>query len=327
MSATGNNATAEQVRHVVQAAALAPSVHNTQPWVFVTRRGALELHADPQRRLEVLDPDGRQLHLSCGAALFHARIAARALGLSVEVHLLPDPDQPTHLATLVLSHGPRATDEDTRLAVAILRRHTHRAAFQARPVPDDLIQQLRRDAEAECALIHFVTEEDQLIALEVLLARADAHEEADPRYRDELRSWVRDDSLHEDGIPAALVQSAAGSSLRQRDFTLSRTPDVSGTAPAADSPAVVVLASDDDTPVSWLQAGQALSALLLRAADAGIQAQPLGQVTDVLGYRLALRNALGMVATPQLVLRLGFATACTPTPRRPVDEVLVAMAQ
>lgn len=102
---TTRYATPEQVRHVVQAAGLAPSVHNTQPWRFVARPERLELLADRSRRLAVLDPDGRQLHLSCGAALLHCRVAARALGLDVAVRLLPDPTRPQLLADLVLTGG------------------------------------------------------------------------------------------------------------------------------------------------------------------------------------------------------------------------------
>ena len=63
-------------------------------------------------------------------------------------------------------------------------------------------------------------------------------------------------------------------------------------APAAEHPEVVVLTTDGDDPESWLHGGQALASVLLHAADGGLQAQPLGQVTDVLAYRLGLRSAL-----------------------------------
>jgi hypothetical protein len=314
--------TPEQLRHVVQAAGLAPSVHNTQPWRFVQESDHLELHADPSRQLRVLDPDGRQLHLSCGAALFHARAAARALGLAVQVHLLPDADQPSHLADLVLSAGPPATDDEIRLATAILQRHTHRGAFDKRAVPAAVLDVLRDAAQAEGARLPQVASEDQLLQLEVLLSRADAMEESDPLYREELSQWVHYAPTRADGIPVATVTQAAGSSLRQRDFGWTNSPAVDGSQPAADEPSVVVLTTDDDDPLSWLRGGQALAAVLLHAADLGVQAQPLGQVTDILAYRFGLRQALGLAGLPQLVLRMGFATSTGATPRRPVDEVL-----
>jgi nitroreductase len=319
------NATAEQLRHVVQAAGLAPSVHNTQPWRFVARPDRLELYADPSRQLKVLDPEGRQLHLSCGAALFHARVGARALGLDVQVRLLVDPKQPTHLADVVLRPGRPATDGDISLATAILQRHTHRGAFDQRPVPDVVLDVLRAAAIAEGALLHQVVTEDELIDVEVLLANADAVEEKNEDYRAEIALWVHDGTVRGDGIPTAALVEAPGSSLRQRDFTLEHPAAMDGSAPRPDRPAVVVLSTDGDDPRSWLRAGQALASVLLNAADHGIQAQPLGQVTDVLAYRVALGRTLGIMGWPQMVLRMGYAGRSPVTPRRTVDDVLVSM--
>jgi hypothetical protein len=320
------HATSEQLRHVVQASGLAPSVHNTQPWRFVAQRGRLALHADPSRQLLVLDPDGRQLHLSCGAALFHARVGARALGLNVKVRLLPDPAVPSHLADLTLTRGEPATSDEILLATAILERHTHRGPFEDREVPGALIRVFESAAVAEGARLHQVVSEDELVELEVLLSKADAVEEQDERYQAELVEWVHDDASRPDGIPVRAAMTVPGSSLRQRDFTRTHPDGVDGSAPAPEHPAVVVLATEGDDPTSWLRAGQALAAVVLRAADHGVQAQPLGQVTDVLAYRLGLRSILGIVGVPQLVLRMGYASHTPVTPRRTVEHILVSVA-
>jgi hypothetical protein len=55
-------------------------VHNTQPWRFVLEDGALQVHADPARQLQVLDPTRRQLLISCGCAVFNARVSLAASG-------------------------------------------------------------------------------------------------------------------------------------------------------------------------------------------------------------------------------------------------------
>ena len=312
----------EVLRHVVLAATLAPSVHNTQPWRFVADGERLELYADDSRRLQVLDPDGRQLHLSCGAALLHARVAARALGLDVDVALLPDPARSDHLATLHLSPGADPSEDEIALAEAILHRHTHRGGFDGRRLPEALVEQLRHDVESEGAVLRPVTTPDDRVALEVLLARADDAERADPAYTAELAAWVRDGAP--DGVPPAAIDLVDGSSVVQRDFrpggrTRPETPQV-------DDPDLLVLATADDGQRSWLVGGQALALLLLRAAASGALAQPLGQVTDVVGFRLGLRGVLGMVALPQLVLRVGYATGAPVAPRRAVEEVLTSVA-
>ncbi len=320
------SASAEQLRHVVEAAGLAPSVHNTQPWQFTVRPDGLDLRADPARRLEVLDPDGRQLHLSCGAALFHAKAAARGVGLEVAVQLLPDPSDPDLLAQLRITAGAAPTEQEATLAAAILRRHTFRGTFEDRPVPAGLIEQLRLDAEREGALLHEVSRRDDLLELEVLLSHADADEEQDGRYRRELAHWVQRDATALDGLAAASLGTAPGSSLRQRDFTLTHAPATDGSTPTADHPMVCVLVTQQDDHAAWLRAGQALAAVLLRAAAAGVQAQPLGQVTDLLAYRLRLGTALGVLGCPQLVLRMGYAHHVGAAPRRAVEDVLAPVA-
>ena len=92
-------ATPEEIAaQVVAAAVWAPSVHNTQPWWFRTRGQEISLYADDGRQLRVADPAGREMMISCGAALFTARLALRSLGYIPETYVLPDPGQPSLVA-------------------------------------------------------------------------------------------------------------------------------------------------------------------------------------------------------------------------------------
>ena len=304
------------VEHVVRAACLAPSVHNTQPWLFAWRTGALEVRADRTRQLAVLDPYGRQLLLSCGAAVHHAGVAARGLGLSVDQELFPDPDEPDLLARLRLRPGRAPSPREQALAVALLDRHTHRGAFDDGPLEESVVAALTEAVEGQGAALRTLRDEDDLIALQVLLARADAEEARDPAYWDELRRWAGP------GIPETALGSSVVSSLTPRVFPGTPVPDLTD-PPEAEHPDVLVVVTDNDGPVDWLVAGQALSALLLCGASYGVMAQPLGQATDRDAYRLRLRSALGLVGCPQMVLRMGqVAVAGAATPRRAVDDVL-----
>src|SRR5436305_13391784 len=63
---------------VLQAASLAPSLHNSQPWRFRILSDQIELHAELERSLPATDPEGRELRLRCGAGLLNPRVAPRA---------------------------------------------------------------------------------------------------------------------------------------------------------------------------------------------------------------------------------------------------------
>ena len=96
-------ATTDDLGVILESAGLAPSVHNTQPWRFVVDGDTIDVRADPERQLGYLDPAGRQLHVSCGAAIEFGYLAARACGRACEVSLLPDPGDRELLARLTLA--------------------------------------------------------------------------------------------------------------------------------------------------------------------------------------------------------------------------------
>src|ERR1041385_7649236 len=92
----------EKLWFLIRYAVLAPSTHNTQPWLFRIHGNVLELFADDSRALPVIDPDHRELIISCGAALFHLRVAIEYFGHSCQCEILPEPDNPALLARVHL---------------------------------------------------------------------------------------------------------------------------------------------------------------------------------------------------------------------------------
>lgn len=96
------------VTALVADAVAAPSVHNAQPWRFRYRRDGrtLTIRSDPERTMPKSDPDGRNLHVSCGAALFNLRVSAAYHGVTCDVELLPDPGDRRLIASVVLEPGP-----------------------------------------------------------------------------------------------------------------------------------------------------------------------------------------------------------------------------
>src|SRR6516225_2582864 len=124
----------ERLRFALRYAVLAPSSHNTQPWLFRIEGDHVDVLADRSRALPVVDPDDRELVISCGAALHHLRTALAAFGEQADVQLLPYPGVLDVLAR-VGAHGPAEPDAHARerLAAAV-RRRTTRRPFQRGPV-------------------------------------------------------------------------------------------------------------------------------------------------------------------------------------------------
>ncbi len=314
----------------VAAASCAPSVHNTQPWLFHIAEDRIEIRADFSRRLEFLDPTSRQLYVSCGAAVHHLKVALRGVGFDADVVLVPDGDA-AHVATVVVRPGEAPSSDEIAMSAAIASRHTQREPFALRQPSHATLEDLRRAAESEGAWLAIVEDREDQIMLTVLLSQADEAEAGDPAYLAELSQWRRtdpaDDEPATDGIPQAAIPDAAGrhSDVPIRDFSLGES---SVALPEAawvpdEKPALLILGTDDDSPTQWLLAGESLSSLLLRATVLGLRASMLGQVIDLPGTRSQLRNLLRLVGEPQMVLRVGYGPMAAATPRRPLSEVVI----
>src|SRR5262249_17693357 len=130
------------------------SLHNSQPWWFrLTGAGEIEVHADRSRQLDVLDPSGRELLISVGAAIFNLRLAIRREGRIPYATVLPDPERPDLIAVVRPGLAAAPPTAALGLADAINRRHTNRRPFRAAVVPADVLDELRVAAEHEGAVL------------------------------------------------------------------------------------------------------------------------------------------------------------------------------
>jgi len=310
---------------VVDCASLAPSVHNTQPWSFVERAGGLEVRADRDRRLDYLDPDTRQLHISCGAAIEFARLAVRTLDLACEVQLLPDPQDQDLLAVLAVGPAETATPLDHALVEAMPRRYTDRQPYSDEPLPATLLAELRVAAEAAGAWVKVIQQTDDRVALATILTDAEEIEAADPAYAEELARWTHE-KAEEEGLSERAVRDdwpeGRVSDMPLRDFT----GHGSHPHPGAEAPRVVerdtlaLIGTSKDEPAAWLCTGRALAQVLLRATVANVSSQPLGPATDFAETRARVRRELKLVGHPQFLLRLGYGSDAPHTGRRPATQ-------
>jgi nitroreductase len=314
---------AEQVDYLIATAARAPSVHNTQPWRFKVSRYAIELYADPRRKLRV-DPLGREMLISCGAAVFGLRLAVRSLGYLPQVELLPDPDRLRLLARVRLGAAVPITAREREMLEALPHRHTHRGPFEPGPLPAGLLAGLQHDALAEGATLAIV---DRALAYEQLAAiigAAGRRQDLDPVARADVRRWSRRaGSPARDGVPAQAFPATAAREpgrLPQRDFDLGRGLGLltTGGPPAA----TAVLLTAADGRADWLRAGQALHRLLAHAASRRVFASLHTQPLEAAAIRSLIRARLALPGAPQMLLQLGPARTTQATARRPSAELI-----
>ncbi|BEK95448.1 Acg family FMN-binding oxidoreductase [Nocardia seriolae] len=312
----------ETIRAALALAVRAPSVHNTQPWSWRIGDRSVQLYADCSRRLPHADPDSRELLLSCGAALHHLRVAMRSLGWDTEVHRLPNPADPMHLASVEF-HRAAPDEESVRLARAISQRRSDRRRFTSWEIPDGQLAHLIEAGDMPGVRVHTVDSPgDRSRLMRAFQQAAEAHA-ADPAYLAELAAWSGHHADPE-GVPARNAVAATGDPT-VRPFADPRLAEAVLTD--TESARMLLLRTSDNDLLAWLRAGEAASAIMLAATVRGLASCLLTEPVELPAVRERIRTELlGGFGHPQLVIRMGWAASSADpipaTPRLPLDAVV-----
>ena len=327
---TAELASAEEIaRYVVTEAVWAPSVHNTQPWRFVADGQQISLYADTDRGLPVADPGGREMMISCGAALFNLRLALRSLGYVPETQVLPDPCEPLLVARVTWRQRTPASEFERRLSSQVRRRRTHRGAFDPGPLPQGTLAALRGSAARDEASLRIVADDAGRATLAAAVETAERHLRLDAERDREVAGWSPPPgSTRSDGVPATSYPARPEHTdpyFPGRDFAHGHgwgMPPVSSARMPRATGVVGLLTTATDRQADWVNAGQALQRILLTANACGAAVALHSQPTELPWLREFIRVKLSDNAYPHLVLRIGTVIQAAVSVRRDPDEVL-----
>ena len=308
------------LRHAAVAAVRAPSLHNSQPWRFRLRDGAIEVLADRSRPLPVADGGGWAVRIACGAATFNACLALAANGTPADTVLRPEASDPDVVARLTPGSARPATYLEADLYAAIPHRHSNRQPFWPNPVPAEIRIRLIEAARAEAGWLDMLVGMTALSGFAEIAQSADRVLRRDVRYQAEMSTWTHAD-VAPDGVPV----SAGGPLAEPYDLLPQRAFADRRRAPGhyfEPEPLVAVLGTDGDQSIDQIVAGEALQRVLLTLTDAGLACSMISQPIEVPAARDQLRRSLGRSGHPQMALRIGYGHPGRPTIRRDLDDVL-----
>ncbi|GAB3430920.1 nitroreductase family protein [Flindersiella endophytica] len=293
---------AELRDHLLRAAVLAPSMHNTQPWLFGFSGDCVDVYRDVARELPAEDPDGRAALLSLGAVVLNLQVAAARKGLRARLGPLPSGSE--ELSSVRLTLEREASPEVgllARLYPSVATRRTNRQPFYAAVTTALLREDLRTAAAAEGAELEWAEDSARARWLLRLESDALADDACDPRKVVERRRWVGGERTA-DGVPSSSLAPGllanAGTSL-------------------------AVLSTKTDDQADRLLAGIALQRVWLTATKRRVAMSLLTAAVAHRGLRWMICDPLSGRPEPQALLRLGFGPFVLPTPRRPIAEFLL----
>lgn len=313
------------VKRSVLLACRAPSVHNSQPWRWVSEGGGLHLYVDRSRWVQNTDRSGREALISCGAVLDHLRVAMAAAGWQAHIKRFPNPGNRDHLASVEFSPRELVADIDRKRAEAILQRRTDRLPFRCPTFWAQFEPVLRGSVGGTVAILDVLSDEVRSQVAEASKL-TETVRRYDASYHAELLWWTAPFALS-GGIPPEALPSTSERWRVDvaRDFParsdVDRRPDVS-----LDWSKIVVLSAAGDTRPEVFGCGEALSSVLLECTMSGMATCTLTHLIELDESRDIVRGLIGEHREPQALIRVGIAPPMedlpAATPRRPLDDVL-----
>jgi hypothetical protein len=271
------------IERIVEDVQRAPSVFNTRPWWVqfrppdhielwlranlgerdgVTRARARDGVAQARARDGVAQArarDGvararaREYVISCGAALFNLRLSIRMAGHDLVVWRLPDPayadpmHPPALLASVEIVTGrvKKPTRGERELYEAIGRRHANRQPYTIVPVPLPIITTMEGAATREGCHLRLLHRRQAKRWMH-LAAEVDSDPAFSPPFRNHVSS-ANYGPPPKNRHPRTRKEFWADGEKRRFER----------------EPQLMALSTDDDEPVDWLRAGQALQRAIL----------------------------------------------------------------
>lgn len=318
----------EKITFLLRYAVLAPSTHNSQPWLFEIREASCRVFFDPARRLPEADPTGRDLFISMGCCLENFLLAAKYFGIFRDVVYHKGEDN--LVAEIFFSETSAASDASLEILLdAMTRRRNVRGKFAERRIPAEILSELSRLKYDDAVRAVFVEEREKIRALAMLTAEGLRMAYGRANFRGEISRWVHHNfSGSRDGILGHSLRMPTPVSFLlpflMRFFNIGGVLARLNFLSVASAPLVCVFFSQEDSQKTWLAVGQFAERLMLEFEARNVKSSIFVAAIEMGNLHEKIQEILKTSWIPQFLFCAGFMDVSLPlTPRYPVEEKLI----
>lgn len=273
---------------LVQAAIMAPSAGNLQPWRFRLHDGRLLVFHDGALGDSQLD-DGRLIPaIDMGTCLENLRLRASALGVGIGIRSYPADDQ--RLVAIVEAADTHPVKDV--LHEVMDQRCTNRRKGDGRPVPSAAIDSMRRAAQDVTGCdAHVITDPQQLMRMAELIGEAERIRVLNPighyeLFEKEMRWSEPDAKAGRDGLDLATMELKMTEEIGFQVARDRKAMDLLAEWDGArgfmkmtrdnfrSASGLVLISATDPSRVGLLHAGRAVQRVWLSATACGLSVHP-----------------------------------------------------
>lgn len=278
---------------LIDAASMAPSADNMQPWEFRKDGDKIEVRCAKQRMLPT-DVNKMFAWMGVGAAIQNILVASTARGLEGSVHYVKteQPDEP--VSVISFSCG----SSFNHLSQYIAKRVTNRVPFDTIPLDSSLTERLTESISSSEVGIHWTTSASDFENISKMDANSSyirlEYKPLHDELFDILRFSRKENELMRYGLDfkslevppfavfmARQLQYWSINSLVSR-LGIGKLVAKQLSMKLQKSGAICLLTTHQRNPVSYIEAGRAMEQLWLTATAEGLSVQPYGVLPQYL---------------------------------------------
>ena len=284
------------IERILDAARIAPSRDNLQPWRFAVEDETISFLVDHERDRSPANAGGRMARIAVGAAIECALLRAGRMGAIVRVQT----PRPGSFATITFSSPKRIPEPDK----ALLRRATNRHLYDGRPLDDATFSWLREATPAFESTRTLWFGRERVRTLGPILEEAETLFLADQRSRDAMLAAVRFDVRDREEVTNGLSLGCLELSASERVTfdALRRTPPERLAAMGVfakmgarsrrlveSASGVCVITASGSEPAADVAVGRSMQRAWLALTRRGLVAQPMSSIRGARGERRRAR--------------------------------------
>lgn len=302
-------------------AVLAPSGHNTQPWHFSHDSTELFLELNQERNLPFSGALAAEPHISLGACLETLVLAAKGFGyqLNITYHF-----KNKLIASIKLASR---TNPDSEIIGSIVQRVSNRNNYEMNTLKQGVLAQLTGE-KLEFVSAQLVSKKTEIAFLADQTKQATEHIMTEPKFREELSKWVRNNITRKhDGMPGFVQGMPTPPSLIAkhiiRNIDISKGQAKKDSERVVNSGGIVMLSITQNTNEAFFNAGRMYARICVFAQKQGLSSSGVGAaVIDPLTKK-DIKSHFGLNHQPIALIRLGRSSKkARHSPRWPLSKVI-----
>ncbi|WP_158559416.1 Rv1355c family protein [Deminuibacter soli] len=289
--ATATPVTGDEARQLVEAAALAPSAGNNQPWKWYFNKGSLLLFHEASRSASFADVDNMASYVALGTALENIALKAGAIGLKAGVQLFPLQHQPQNPVALV--HFTREQQPADELVNYIATRYTNRNNGSGKTIDTAVFDAMQAAiSKVPGAQLHVLHTTEQVAAMADIIGPSEKLRLFIPQghydlFARELRTTVEEAEATRDGLDMRTLSLTALEAIGLRvsrdyraldlldQWNLGSAMETMARKGVTSAAAVGVVTMPGFTGEDFINAGRAVERIWLTASRSGLSMQPM----------------------------------------------------